>query len=172
MGADERVLWQGKPLKMPFILPGLATIPFGLIFMVFSVFWMFGASQAGGPFWLFGLVFFFAALVLCFGGTARQVLAYRNTEYVITNRRVIARTGAIGVDTRFVSLDKIQEIYVQVGFADKLFGTGTLNVNTAGFVVLDRGRSFSRPSLVALKDPYDVQKLLQEAIEAKRKEGN
>lgn len=162
--ADEKVMWSGKPVKMPFILPGLAAIPFGLIFIGFSIFWMMMASQAGGSFWLFGLIFFFAGFGVSFGAPTRQLLAYRNTEYLITDQRVITQTGAIGLDTRYLDLDKIQEVYIQVGFIDRMFGTGTIFAVTAGQVYVSRGGSFMRPSLAALKEPYEVQNILQEAI--------
>ncbi|MGB9741512.1 MAG: PH domain-containing protein [Candidatus Bathyarchaeales archaeon] len=39
-------------------------------------------------------------------------MRYRNTEYMITNQRVVTQTGAIGMDTRFVKLNNVQEVYV------------------------------------------------------------
>jgi uncharacterized membrane protein YdbT with pleckstrin-like domain len=92
-------------------------------------------------------------------------MRYNNTEYMITDRRIITQTGAIGLDTRFVNLDKIQEVYVQVGLTDKMFGTGTLYATTAGHVYVDTAGRYARPSLAALKNPYEVQKLLQDALE-------
>ncbi len=58
----------------------------------------------------------------------------RNTKNVITDQRLITHTGAIGLDTRFIDLGKIQEVHVNVGFVDKIFGTGTLIVAIACFV--------------------------------------
>jgi len=162
--ANEKVLWSGKPVKMPFILPGLGAIPFGLIFMGFSIFWMMMASQGGGSFWLFGLIFFFIGFGVSFGAPIRQLVAYRNTEYLITDQRLITQTGAIGLDTRYLDLDKIQEVYVQVGLIDKMFRTGTIFAVTAGQVYVGSGGPFMRPSLAALKEPYEVQNILQEAI--------
>jgi len=131
--ADEKVLWGGKPVKIPFILPSLAAIPFGLVFMIISISWMTPlALEAPDPFWLFGLIFFFAGFGVGFGAPIRQLVAYRNTEYLITDQRLVTQTGAIGLDTRYLDLDKIQEVYVQVGFIDKMFGTGTIFAVTAG----------------------------------------
>jgi len=92
------------------------------------------ASSLRGPdpFWLFGLIFFFAGFGVGFGAPIRQLVAYRNTEYLITDQRLVTQTGAIGLDTRYLDLDKIQEVYVQVGFIDKMFGTGTIFAVTAG----------------------------------------
>jgi len=175
--ADEKVLWSGRPVKMPFILPSLATIPFGLIFMGFAIFWMWGAASAGapGPFTLFGLPFVLIGLGLTVGPSIWQLMRYKNTEYIITDQRIITQTGAIGLDTRFVDFDKIQEVYVQVGFIDKMFGTGTVYAMTAGFTGFVPAGRYGyagaydlRPNLAALKEPYEVHKLLQEAIEKAR----
>jgi len=162
--ANEKVLWSGKPVKMPFILPSLMAVPFGLIFLGFSIFWMMAASQTPGSFWLFGLIFFFVGFGVVFGAPIRQLVAYKNTEYLITDQRIITQTGAIGLDTRYLDLDKIQEVYVQVGFIDRMFGTGTIFAVTAGHVYVGRSGAFMRPSLAALKEPYEVQNILQEGI--------
>ena len=107
-----------------------------------------------------------------------QFPRYKNTGYMITDKRIIARTGAIGWDTRFVDLEKIQEVYIQVGLIDRLLGTGTVYAMTAGFSgFIPRGSygygyggfHVNRPSFAALKEPYEVQKLLQEAIEKSKK---
>ena len=177
---DEKVVWGGKPVRKAFILPGLAAIPFGLIFLAFSIFWMWSSASIGAPgfFTLFGLPFVLVGFALTFGPSMVLLVRYKNTEYMITNKRIITQTGAIGIDTRFVDFEKIQEVYVQIGFIDKLFGTGTLYAMTAGF----SGFAFTgrqgygypgmqglRPSFAALKEPYEVQRLLQEAMaEAKQ----
>ena len=100
------------------------------------------------------------------GSPMWQLMRYRNTEYMITNQRLITQTGAVGLDTRFVDLDKVQEVYVKVGLMDKMFGTGSVIVVTAGFVPVAPTRQgvLVRPSLEALREPYEVQKILQEAI--------
>lgn len=174
--SNERVLWSGKPVKAAFIATGLVAIPFGLIFLGFSLFWIWGAASAGAGFFaFFGLPFVLIGFGVTFGPTIWQLLRYRNTEYAITDQRVITQTGAIGLDTRFVDFDKIQEVYVKIGFADKLFGAGSVYVLTAGSNVFGyRGRSGygsggMRPSLGALREPYKVHKILQEAIETGKK---
>jgi uncharacterized membrane protein YdbT with pleckstrin-like domain len=134
---------------------------------------MLTATSAGAPniFTLFGLPFVLVGVGLTFGPFLLQWMRYNNTEYMITDKRLITQTGAIGLDTRFVDLEKIQEVYVQIGIIDKLFGTGTLVAMTAGFSgFFPAGRRGygsmygMRPSFSALREPYQVQKLLQEAM--------
>lgn len=175
LNADEKVLWNGKPVKAPFLFPAL------VIGLVLVLLWLIPGIMIGvyyttrttpTPYtplmsteaavlviWVipaFG--FFFVAAIW-------QFMRYRNTEYMITNQRIITQTGAIGLDTRFVDLDKIQEVYVKVGVIDKLFGTGSVIAVTAGRVHV----GMMRPSLAALREPYEVQKLLQEAVQKTRR---
>ncbi len=165
------------------MLSALGSIPFGLIFLGFSIFWLLAASSAGAPgfFVLFGLPFVMIGIGITFGPSIWQLLRYRNTEYMITNRRIITQTGAIGLDTMFVDFDKIQEVYVKIGIVDKMFGTGNLYAATAGLSsfgpAVNYGYGFGgmrgfRPSFAALKEPYQVQKLLQEAVESSRQTRN
>ncbi len=134
----------------------------------------------GAPdsFLLFGLPFVVIGLAVTLGPCIWQILRYRNTEYVITDKRIIIQTGAIGLDTRFVDFEKVQEVYVQIGLIDRLFGTGSVYPMTAGFSGFSPRGGYgygygsyagNRPSLSALKEPYEVQKLLQEAIERSKK---
>jgi hypothetical protein len=96
---------------------------------------------------------------------------------MITNKRVISQSGAIGLDTRFVDLEKIQEVYVKIGFVDKFSNTGSIYAVTAGQSFMGMRQSWGsaghimiRPSISSIPEPYKVQKILEEAIqEAKNK---
>jgi membrane protein YdbS with pleckstrin-like domain len=177
LNVQENVLWSGKPEKKAFVMPALGSVPFGLFFLVISLFMMSDMFYTGAPDFvlLFITPFVLVALVIIFVPIILQLLRYRNTEYVITDKRIITQSGAIGLDTRFVDFDKIQEVYVKVGVFDRLFGTGSLQAMTAGSPIFGPamgpyGYGFGgmygfRPSLSALKEPYQVQKLLQEALE-------
>lgn len=178
---NEKVLWQGNPVLKAFIFSSSifpATI-FGLFFfVVILVFFLPAMFYGGAPlfFLLPLLLFLLFPLAMIFGPIIWTFLAYKNTEYLISDQRLITQTGAIGLDTRFVDLEKIQEVYVRIGIFDRLFGTGSIMASTAGQVYIGMpqgagcqgtgwgGAYGMRPSLSALKEPYEVQKLLQEAI--------
>ncbi len=84
----EEILWQGKPEGgFTFSAGSLIQIPFFVFFTGFSVFWMLGASLAGGFFWMFGLIFFFVGI----GGLTNAIIGdtqrRRRSFYTLTNRR-------------------------------------------------------------------------------------
>jgi len=175
--SNEKILWQGKPVLIPFILGGYHNIPiiFGLFFIAAILFTFIIPMASYGPHFnimLFVLIPFFIVFAFAFD-TIILFLSYKNTEYAITNQRLITQTGAIGLDTRYVDLEKIQEVNVNIGFIDKLFGTGNIYAPSAsqasiGAILTDTGFSYPqiiyRQNLAAIKEPYKVQKLLQEAM--------
>lgn len=93
LDSEEKVLWQGRPDPGFYMPPGnLALVLFGMFFAGFAIFWMIMASMAPGPFWMFGLIFFFIGMGMVlnsiFGTTFRQ----RRTWYTLTDRRAFVAT--------------------------------------------------------------------------------
>ncbi len=152
------------------MLGGLAVSAFGVLWLGFSLFVMrlvtfppSGVTVENPELgFLVVSIFVLIGFGLTVGPPIPTLLSYRKTRYMITNRRLITQTGVIGLDTRFVDLDKIQEVHVRVGLGDKIFGTGSLMVVTAGFAFM--GAKLPYCYFMGLKEPYAVQKLLQEAM--------
>lgn len=162
----EKVLWQGGPEFWPFLLSGFGGIIPGLMFFGFSLLWTLMAVSQEAPteMILFGGVFMLIGLFILFGGPIIQWLRYNNTEYIVTDRRIITQTGAIGLDTRYIDNEWVREVYVKVGIIDRLFGTGSVMVSTASGMVMEAGPNAIRPALWSLDDPYGVQKIIREAV--------
>jgi len=168
---NEKVIWQGRPEYWPFILSGAGvggTI-FGLLFLGFALFWTTTAALSGAPlvFILFGSGFMLIGLFLVVGSPISQWMRYKNTEYVITDHRIITQTGAIGLDTRYIENEWIREVYVNVSILDRIFGTGSVMVSTASGMI-GTGPNAMRPSMSSLKDPYAVQKIIWDSMKKAR----
>lgn len=87
LAPGERVLWQGQPdRRVPWRGGALPFAAFGLIFAGFAVFWMIMAARSGA-FWAFGLIHFFAGLVMAFGPLLIGPYIAHHTWYSLSNRR-------------------------------------------------------------------------------------
>ncbi|MBQ8248070.1 MAG: PH domain-containing protein [Lachnospiraceae bacterium] len=157
----EEILWRGKPQKLCYILKSFGRLlPAALIFLAFDVFFI-GIIASTGAFaemWPF-LVFFFAFHLLpvwkCIGKLITANLEYKNVEYAITNRRIIARTGIIGLDFDGIDYSDISNVRVDVSILERIFGTGSLIISsTSGNV------SF----FCSIQNPYDVYKKLNKIL--------
>ena len=95
LDAGERILWQGRPDGGFHIRAGQAgQAGFGLFFAGFAVVWMVLASNAPGPFWMFGLIHFSVGMGLALKPTIWAMMKRRDTWYTLTDRRAIIATDA------------------------------------------------------------------------------
>jgi uncharacterized membrane protein YdbT with pleckstrin-like domain len=86
------------------------------------------------------------ALVIIVWWTLRPVLLWLTTRYVVTNRRVLMRNGVLSRTGRDVPLTRINDVSFKRSMVERIFGSGTLIVESAG----DRGQ-------VLLKDVPQVE---------------
>ena len=86
----ERILWQGRPDGSVTLRPGnIMLLVFGLFFAGFALFWMILAAQAGGFFWMFGLLHFSVGLGIIFAALFWGAYLRRRSWYTLTNRRAL-----------------------------------------------------------------------------------
>jgi hypothetical protein len=146
----EEMLWSGKPEAIPFIVRGyVGSALFGLLF-----FWSWSQSLCDlltqlvdQPLDLIlGMIPFSAGLGFLLFLLIRDFMRYRNTEYMITNQRLIVHVGSS--KTSLTELENIQKVYVK---------EGTVFVRISG-----NNPTFH--ALLSLKEPNEVQKVLQEAV--------
>jgi len=66
-------------------------------------------------------------------------LRWRTTTYTVTNRRLITRRGVLNKVSLDVPLNRVHEVSQERSLSDRMFGCGTLQIQTAaedGVVVL------------------------------------
>ena len=91
---------------------------------------------------------------------------FKATEYTISDKRFILKSGMIGADIRSVYYDQIRSVYVVVGLVGKIFGTGTIKIDTGRTKSHRRNnRSVTHYDKISnIKNPYEVYKILQNNI--------
>ena len=91
---------------------------------------------------------------------------FKATEYAISDKRFILKSGMIGADIRSVYYDQIRSVYVVVGLVGKIFGTGTIKIDTGRTKSHKRNnRSATHYDKISnIKNPYEVYKILQNNI--------
>jgi uncharacterized membrane protein YdbT with pleckstrin-like domain len=68
--------------------------------------------------------------------SVRQLLSWWTTRYVVTNRRVLMRDGVVARTGRDVPLTRINDVSFRRTVVERLLGSGTLVIESAG----DRGQ--------------------------------
>ena len=122
---NETLLWTGQPQKgVVFRTSDIFLIPFSLFWCGFAIFWVIGASQAGGLFALFGVPFVIIGLIFVFGRFIIDVKQRDNTFYGITKERIIIKSGVFSKNIKSLNIKTLTDIE----YTEKNDGSGTISI--------------------------------------------
>ena len=173
---DEKILWSGRGDLMSTIMH---TIGFIAIFAAIGslLYFVFGNLE-GGTCRIMGKIrpveecnAMARNISLIFFGIAALIpiltyFGFKATEYAISDKRFILKSGMIGADIRSVYYNEIRSIYVVVGLVGKIFSTGTIKIDTGRTKSYKKNdRSVTQYDKINnIKNPYEVYKILQNNI--------
>ena len=92
-------------------------------------------------------------------------LQVKNTDYVVTNQSLYAKSGILSTNIQGVELDKIQNTEYSQTFFEKQLGYGTVGVATAG-------TGGTELEFEAIADARKVQELVRDRAKAYRDAGS
>ena len=158
---NEKVLWRGQPNAKSYVLAAmLKMLPIAILWMAidgfFIVFISIGMAQGSIPLALLGFIipFFLIHLTpvwIWIGHTVKATREVRNLEYAITDKRIIIRSGMVGIDFKFINYTEIDSVNVKVGIIDRIFRVGDIYINS----------SVNSGVLWDVDDPYTIGNALQ-----------
>ena len=98
--------------------------------------------------------------------TVGYAVRYKRTLYAITNKRLIVRSGFIGVDYKSIELKYVGLVNVRVDFLDKLSGCNTGTVSIASPAIPMNGQNNANGAFMfkCIDNPYEVYKKVKENI--------
>jgi uncharacterized membrane protein YdbT with pleckstrin-like domain len=153
----EQLVWQGRPTwkwsvswMLKWGVVGLLPLGVGILL---------------GQFTDLPLVWFFAATVIFIAVVV--VLAWikrLDSEYTVTNRRVVVRRGIANRNERSASIDRIQNVNTRQGLYGRILNFGDIEFDTAGSDLGDSDlalRGINDPH--AMRDRFDRELLQRDA---------
>ncbi len=158
---NENLLWIGKPNATCFVMSGIPFLIFGIFWGCFDLFALLKMLDSGKSMG-FGIPFLMLHSFPFWGSILYIVwlyMAHGKTFYGYSNRRLMIRTGAIGVDIKTYEYDQISNMEVRQGPIQKMFGVGTITFNTGQ--TNSNGRMINN-SFKAIPDAFEVFKKIKE----------
>jgi membrane protein YdbS with pleckstrin-like domain len=161
----EEVLWRGKPKKNAFILnKALVMFPVALIWLLFDggfIVLLISTGEIRSMFW-FIIPFFAIHLIPVWMWLANAISAgkrWRNTEYAVTDKRIILRNGLFGYDYQSINYIDIEKVNMHVGFIDRILKVGDIRIILSG-----KSDSNSKSAILDIEQPFDVYKRIQKIV--------
>lgn len=176
---DEEVKLHYKPNKTRYVV---VNILFSLLFLLIAFSGMFVVgllgvldvikfTGEGGERDLLAPIIFLVIsapiLLVCILTTIGYIVRYKRALFVVTNKRLIIRSGFIGVDYKSIELKYVGLVNVRVDFLDKLSGgkTGTITFASAA-IPMTNGQNNTNGAFcfACVENPYEVYKQVKSFI--------
>ena len=168
LDTNERVIWSDKPHILVHLASGIPFLIIGILWGLMDAFFFSGfMSFGGGPvlgFLSIFMVLHMMPLWLGVGNMIRLVFIYKNTFFCYTDKRVIIKTGFLGVDYKTKDFYNIGNVEVNVGPLENMLGVGTIRIDEE--IIRTRNNHSRRTGnrLYGVQKPYEVFKSLKEIV--------
>lgn len=147
---DEVEVFHAKESWIPVILGGIPVILLGIAALVVA-WWLF-KQQA------IGLMLLGAFIVVAVLSRIPRILANLDTDVVITNKRLYARTGIVDIKDQVCDLSNISDVTVDPSVLGRIFDYADVRVQTfAGDQDFD---------LRGIAHPYEMRKAINRGSDA------
>ncbi len=158
---DEQLLWKGKPKKKAFILNAFfKMMPFAIVWLCFDLFFIsnvIGAAEIFDGLYIFLIVFFAFHLMPVWIWIYNVITAnkkHKNLDYAFTNKRIIVKSGIIGIDFKTIYYSEIDLVNLKVGLIDKMLHVGDIYIKSSTGATI----------LYDLENPYFISQKLQKIV--------
>ena len=151
----EKILFSARVHPAVF-LPAVILFSSCLIMVGYALYYGSQGNEAdsffAGLFFLFAIGLFFSSIYFAL----EALITLRATEFAVTNRRVIAKTGFIRRNTLEMLLPKIESVAVDQNLLGRLMNFGTVTVT---------GTGGTEESFRAIINPFSMRKKINQIIE-------
>nr|WP_221375592.1 PH domain-containing protein [Actinoplanes polyasparticus] len=154
LAEEEELVLHLHPHWKTALGPGLLVL---IAVVVTAVAWVMLPVTEGGR-----IAFLVVAAIMVYQGVRYGVaplVVWRCTHYVLTDERILLQDGVIARERRDLPLNRVNDHVVTQSVLDRLFGTGTLKIDSIGERAV---------VLTAVPRAQQVQTLLYELIEQDR----
>jgi len=159
LNKNEKIMWEGKPKFLPYVLWALALLIIWLVVLILAVIF------TGEYLWIvFILPHFWVFTGIVFGFLLYRIFVYSKINYAITNKRAVLQKGLVGRDFETIDFDQITNAEVNVGVSDVLCrqNTGSILLASAGSFTYSRTGPVQKPYTFShIQNPYDVFKFFK-----------
>lgn len=165
LGEGEEILKTYSPNKFRAFFPQILGWAIFIVIGIALVACTYASKSADGSDRAAAIVYLVMFVVLAAICLLLTALWCNKTVYAITNKRVLIRTGRIGVDYKSLDFAMLGAVTVNVSWIDKLLGknTGVIQFGSMSSPLV--GAAASRFSYLYIKQPYEVYKEVKAIID-------
>ena len=157
----ETLLLKVKPKKNAFIFNSIVKfLPIGLFWFLIDAGIICGIAFTDSVpkmLWAFLVPFFAVHMIpvwICVANCVKAGKSWKNLEYAFTERRIIIRSGIIGINVVNVYYADIRGVNMRIGIFDRMFKVGDIYISSEG----------QSQVLYDLENPYFILDRIQKIV--------
>lgn len=166
----ETIIWKGKPKKSAFIINKIiGMLPFALLWLLFDSFFIItcigtGAFEEMKLFFIGFFAFHLMPVWIWLSNVLTANRKWKNTEYMVTDKRIIIKTGFIGAGYNSIYYTDIGNVSLKVGAIDKMLGVGDIYFHMAMSSSSMNSNKMSQTAFLDIEDAYEIYPKLQKVV--------
>ncbi len=154
MGYPQKLLSAGEEIRVEFRPHWSQILKEGLLTIMVAVLLLLITSLWNPPGWVIVVIVAVWIVVVL-----AEFVRWWTTQHVITNERVIHRTGLIAKKGTEIPLEVINDVAFRQSMIERIFGSGDLLIESAG--------THGQSAYTDIPNPERVQKLIYEVRESR-----
>lgn len=162
----EYIIWRGKPKANAFVLnSSVHMMPFALIWLLVDggfIATLIGSGAIGEMLW-FVIPFFLIHLFpvwIWLGNVITAGMRWKNTEYAVTDKRIMIRNGLVGYECQNFYYTEITNVTLHIGAIDHLLGVGDIYILSDMYA--NTGKN--APAILDVESPQEVLSIVQRTV--------
>ena len=114
--------------------------------------------------WIFGILFCWLLLIPLFIAI-KETVVFLNTELILTNKRIVRKSGVFRTKAFDAPLSKVLNVYVETTFWGKVFNTNKIRITTALGVIVDKIQNADefKSTILGQIDQFEEARLARQA---------
>lgn len=168
VGADETILYEGKPDKRCFLFESIFNplLPFAIVWAIFDLsFFNVGMGISSMNYFLIPFMLLHMMPVWIYlAGVIFSFRKYRNTNYIVTDHAVYISSGIFAMKLESKTFAELSRIDLHRGVFDQLFNVGDIVITTNQIGRKDTPVVLGLNSIANYTEVYQLVKKLQKDI--------
>ncbi len=120
MEGQEKILWESNPYPLKYFYWVILSYIFFTIVLILAI-----------RVWILWIVAVIAYIILLVP-LLIQFIRWKKIHYMITDERVVIRTGILNINERSIMINKIENFEVKRNIIDRILNTGDITLFTEG----------------------------------------
>lgn len=166
--SGENIIWQGKPKKSAFIINKVLTmLPIAIIWLMLDLIFIINFLRTETKMLWFIIPFFALHLMPVWLWLSNVLTAnkrWKNTEYAVTDKRLIIISGFIGMDYQSVYYKDITDVKLKITAIDKILNVGDIYFINKTSIPVDNKNVAAPIAFLDIEEAYKIYSKIQKVV--------